>query len=148
MSLPSTLVIDERTVFGLLAAVVVLLIAYAASLGLLPTSTGIKLRILFIWHSFDALVGHHFSVILVFSPFYQKQEIFCLPSFSILTQDIYLTCKNMREMEAPIKTIFRKTLADSEIKRYISSSRVHSFTIASSPTRPFPTLATTHILPA
>lgn len=58
-SLPSTLVVDERTIFGLLAALGVLLIAYVASLRLLPASTNAKLRVLFVWHSFDALVRHH-----------------------------------------------------------------------------------------
>ncbi|KAF2751460.1 Emopamil-binding protein [Sporormia fimetaria CBS 119925] len=49
-------VIDATTITSLLAVVALLGGAYAASLRLLPKTSSTKTRILFIWHSFDALI--------------------------------------------------------------------------------------------
>jgi len=48
-------------VTSLLAVVALLAAAYAASLRLLPKSSTLKLRILFIWHAFDALIHFVFE---------------------------------------------------------------------------------------
>lgn len=53
---PSGLVIDKTTVLSLLATVIILLVAYISSLRLLSLTINPKLRILFIWHAFDALI--------------------------------------------------------------------------------------------
>lgn len=53
---PSSLVIDKTTVLSLLATVIILLAAYISSLRLLSPTINPKLRILFIWHAFDALI--------------------------------------------------------------------------------------------
>lgn len=52
----SGLVIDKTTVLSLLATVIILLVAYISSLRLLSPTINPKLRILFIWHAFDALI--------------------------------------------------------------------------------------------
>lgn len=52
---PSTLVIDQTTILSLLAALSLLVTAYIASLYLLRSSTTTKLRVIFVWHLFDAL---------------------------------------------------------------------------------------------
>jgi hypothetical protein len=54
-------VIDEATVGGLLAALSLLIIAYLASLKLLPTAASTRTRVLFIWHSFDSLIHFIFE---------------------------------------------------------------------------------------
>ncbi len=61
MDTQSTLVIDGSTVGGLLAALALLLTAYFASIHLLHASTTTKLRIIFIWHLFDALIHFLFE---------------------------------------------------------------------------------------
>ncbi|KAK4624313.1 Emopamil-binding protein-like [Fulvia fulva] len=48
--------ISTTTVYSLLSTVAILLTAYLASLTLLPRSTSTKIRLLFIWHAFDALI--------------------------------------------------------------------------------------------
>ena len=48
--------IDTTTVFSLLSTVAILGAAYLASLRLLPASSSTKVRVLFIWHAFDALI--------------------------------------------------------------------------------------------
>ena len=53
---PSAPVIDQVTVLSLLTTLAILVIAYVASLRLLSASISTKLRILFIWHAFDALI--------------------------------------------------------------------------------------------
>ncbi len=53
---PSTLVIDQTTILSLLAALSLLVTAYIASLYLLHSSATAKLRVIFIWHLFDALI--------------------------------------------------------------------------------------------
>lgn len=52
---PPTVVIDQITVLSLLATLALLVTAYITSLRLLSTTTSTKIRILFIWHAFDAL---------------------------------------------------------------------------------------------
>ena len=49
-------IISQTTILSLLSTVAILAAAYAASLKLLPTSAGTKIRILFVWHAFDALI--------------------------------------------------------------------------------------------
>lgn len=48
--------IDQTTIFSLLSTVAILAAAYLASLRLLPTSSTTKVRVLFVWHAFDALI--------------------------------------------------------------------------------------------
>ena len=59
-SSPTTFVIDQTTIFSLLATVLLLTSAYLLSIRLLPSTTAIKHRILFIWLAYDALV--HFCL--------------------------------------------------------------------------------------
>lgn len=59
-NLSSTFVIDQTTVLSLLTTLAILGIAYFSSLQLLHSSTTTKLRIIFIWHAFDALI--HFAL--------------------------------------------------------------------------------------
>jgi len=54
-------VIDQVTVFSLLAALSLLIIAYLASLRLLPSTASTRTRVLFIWHSFDSLIHFIFE---------------------------------------------------------------------------------------
>lgn len=49
-------IISVTTVLSLLSTVAILASAYLTSLRLLPTSSSLQLRILFIWHAFDALI--------------------------------------------------------------------------------------------
>lgn len=49
-------IISTTTVLSLLSTVAILATAYVVSLQALPKSTSTKLRILFIWHAFDALI--------------------------------------------------------------------------------------------
>ncbi|KAK4950552.1 hypothetical protein LTR66_013938 [Elasticomyces elasticus] len=48
--------IDTTTILSLLSTLAILLTAYATSLRLLPASAPPKIRALFIWHAFDALI--------------------------------------------------------------------------------------------
>lgn len=48
--------ISTTTVFSLLSTVAILGTAYFASLRLLPSTASTKIRVLFIWHAFDALI--------------------------------------------------------------------------------------------
>ena len=48
--------IDQTTILSLLATVAILGVAYSASLRLLPASSPAKLRVLFVWHAWDALI--------------------------------------------------------------------------------------------
>ncbi|MBA7492100.1 hypothetical protein ES702_02649 [subsurface metagenome] len=54
LQLPSF--IDTTTILSLFSTVAILAAAYALSLWSLPSSTPRKLRLLFIWHAFDALI--------------------------------------------------------------------------------------------
>lgn len=66
----STLVIDRTTVTSLFAALSVLIVAYLASLRLLHASTTNKLRVIFIWHSFDALIHFFFEGSFLYNCFF------------------------------------------------------------------------------
>jgi len=70
MQASTSLVIDRNTVGGLLAALSLLLIAYAASIRLLHASTTAKLRILFIWHLFDSLIHFLFEGSFLYNCFF------------------------------------------------------------------------------
>ena len=48
--------IDQTTILSLLSTVAILATAYFASQRLLPANTSTKLRIIFIWHAWDALI--------------------------------------------------------------------------------------------
>lgn len=50
------LVIDQATVLSLFAILAILVIAYFSSLYVLHPSTSAKLRVIFVWHAFDALI--------------------------------------------------------------------------------------------
>ncbi|EMC99024.1 hypothetical protein BAUCODRAFT_31308 [Baudoinia panamericana UAMH 10762] len=49
-------IISATTVLSLLSTVAILAAAYGASVSLLPKTAGTKIRILFVWHAFDALI--------------------------------------------------------------------------------------------
>ena len=66
----STLVIDATTVVSLLATLATLITAYLVSLRVLPKATGTKLRILFIWHLFDALIHFIFEGSYLYNCFF------------------------------------------------------------------------------
>ena len=59
-SIPSSLVIDQTTILSLLTALSLLVTAHITSIYLLHSSTTAKLRVIFIWHLFDALT--HFCL--------------------------------------------------------------------------------------
>lgn len=71
----STLVIDGSTVGGLLAALSLLLTAYFTSTRLLHASTTIKLRIIFVWHLFDALIHFIFEGSFLYNCFFTYTRI-------------------------------------------------------------------------
>ena len=71
----STLVIDQTTVISLLAALALLITAYVTSLRLLPSTTTTKLRILFIWHLFDALIHFLFEGSFLYNCFFTYRTI-------------------------------------------------------------------------
>ena len=54
-------VIDTVTVTSLLAVAVVLVLAYFASLHVLPSQASTRTRVLFIWHLFDSLIHLFFE---------------------------------------------------------------------------------------
>ncbi|KAI9770819.1 MAG: hypothetical protein M1839_003045 [Geoglossum umbratile] len=64
------LVIDTTTVVSLGATLVTLLAAYGASLRFLPRATGAKLRVLFVWHLFDALIHFIFEGSYLYNCFF------------------------------------------------------------------------------
>ncbi|KAL9100621.1 MAG: hypothetical protein Q9163_004022 [Psora crenata] len=74
-SSPSTLVIDQTTIFSLLLVVALLIAAYIASLRLLPVSTTTKLRIFFIWHFFDFLIHIVFEGSFLYNCFFTYTSI-------------------------------------------------------------------------
>jgi hypothetical protein len=49
-------IISTTTVLSLLSTVAILATAYFASVQLLPKSASTKIRVLFVWHAFDALI--------------------------------------------------------------------------------------------
>ena len=53
---PTPSLFTITTLLSLLSTLALLLTAYGASIRLLPSSTSTKLRILYIWHLFDALI--------------------------------------------------------------------------------------------
>lgn len=53
--------IDATTVISLLAVLALLGGAYGASIKVLPKTTSLKIRVLFIWHLFDALIHFVFE---------------------------------------------------------------------------------------
>jgi len=71
----STLVIDRTTVTSLLAALFVLITAYFTSLHLLHASTTTKLRVIFIWHSFDALIHFLFEGSFLYNCFFTYTSV-------------------------------------------------------------------------
>lgn len=67
---PTPIVIDQTTVLSLLTVVALLTIAYLCSLKLLAHSTPRSLRILFIWHAFDALIHFVFEGSYLYNCFF------------------------------------------------------------------------------
>lgn len=55
-STDSPQIISTTTVLSLLSTVAILAAAYGASQSLLPKNASTKIRILFVWHAFDALI--------------------------------------------------------------------------------------------
>jgi hypothetical protein len=55
-SVPVGLVIDQTTVLSLLSTLAILAAAYITSLYTLPSTASSRVRFLFIWHAFDALI--------------------------------------------------------------------------------------------
>ncbi|KAM3416387.1 hypothetical protein BST61_g7985 [Cercospora zeina] len=56
MDPPPPSIISTTTILSLGATVAILLAAYTTSLALLPKNATTKIRILFVWHAFDALI--------------------------------------------------------------------------------------------
>ncbi|OCK99118.1 Emopamil-binding protein, partial [Cenococcum geophilum 1.58] len=54
-------VIDAATILSLLSVLILLGAAYVLSVRLLPSTSGVKVRVLFIWHLFDALIHFFFE---------------------------------------------------------------------------------------
>jgi hypothetical protein len=76
--------IDATTVISLLAVLALLGGAYAASVKVLPKTTTLKTRILFIWHLFDALIHFVFEGSFLWNCFFVS---YSLPtSFSAATR--------------------------------------------------------------
>lgn len=71
----STLVIDRVTVISLLAVLVLLIAAYLSSLRLLPKDSSTKVRVLFIWHLFDALIHFLFEGSFLYNCFFTSLHI-------------------------------------------------------------------------
>lgn len=55
-AVPTGLVIDQTTILSLLSTLAILAAAYMTSIYTLPTTASPKVRFLFIWHAFDALI--------------------------------------------------------------------------------------------
>lgn len=73
--------IDATTIVSLLAVLVLLGGAYAASVKVLPSSTTLKTRVLFVWHLFDALIHFVFEGSFLYNCFFVS---YALPtSFSV-----------------------------------------------------------------
>lgn len=67
---PTTFAIDQTTILSLLATVLLLGSAYLLSVRLLPSTTPGKLRILFIWQAYDALVHFCLEGSFVYNAFF------------------------------------------------------------------------------
>jgi hypothetical protein len=67
--------IDATTVISLLAVLALLGGAYAASVKVLPRTTTLKTRILFIWHLFDALVHFVFEGSFLWNCFFVSYSL-------------------------------------------------------------------------
>ncbi|KAI9754854.1 MAG: autophagy protein 17 [Chaenotheca gracillima] len=63
-------IFEPTTVFSLLAALAVLVAAYSLSLQFLPKSTPGKLRLIYIWHLFDALIHFTFEGSFLYNCFF------------------------------------------------------------------------------
>ncbi|KAF2875093.1 Emopamil-binding protein [Massariosphaeria phaeospora] len=76
--------IDATTIISLLAVVALLAGAYAASIRLLPAAATLKIRILFVWHLFDALIHLVFEGSFLYNCFFVS---YSLPtSFSVTSR--------------------------------------------------------------
>ncbi|KAF2638595.1 Emopamil-binding protein [Massarina eburnea CBS 473.64] len=67
--------IDATTVISLLAVLALLGGAYGASIKLLPKSSSLKIRILFIWHLFDALIHFVFEGSFLWNCFFVSYSL-------------------------------------------------------------------------
>jgi hypothetical protein len=73
-------VIDAVTVTSLLAALALFLIAYFASGVLLPKASSTRSRVLFVWHSFDALIHFFFEGSFLYNCFFTFKQLSSLPT--------------------------------------------------------------------
>ncbi|KAK8238571.1 Emopamil-binding protein [Phyllosticta capitalensis] len=69
-SAPAPSLLDPTTLLSLLGTVVALAAAYTLSLRLLPRTTSKTIRILFIWHVFDALIHAFFEGSFLYNCFF------------------------------------------------------------------------------
>ncbi|KAH0544330.1 hypothetical protein GP486_008523 [Trichoglossum hirsutum] len=67
---PSTLVIDTTTVVSLFCTFLILVAAYGAARRVLPADTAPKLRVLFVWHLFDALIHSTYEASYLYNCFF------------------------------------------------------------------------------
>ena len=71
----STLIIDQTTITSLLATLSLLIVAYVLSLRVLHPTTSTKLRVIFIWHLFDALIHFLFEGSFLYNCFFTYTSI-------------------------------------------------------------------------
>jgi hypothetical protein len=67
--------IDATTVISLLALLALLAGAYAASIKVLPKTSSLKIRILFVWHLFDALIHFIFEGSFLWNCFFVSYSL-------------------------------------------------------------------------
>jgi len=67
--------IDATTVISLLGVLALLAAAYAASLKVLPKTSALKIRILFVWHAFDALIHFVFEGSFLWNCFFVSYSL-------------------------------------------------------------------------
>ncbi|KAI4163639.1 MAG: hypothetical protein LQ342_002673 [Letrouitia transgressa] len=78
---PSLPVVDTVTIFSLLSALSLLIAAYLLSVRLLPASTPVKLRILYIWHLFDCLIHFLFEGSFLYHCFFTYTSTTTSPDY-------------------------------------------------------------------
>jgi hypothetical protein len=67
---PTPIVIDQTTILSLLLVIFLISVAYLGSLQVLAKDTSSSLRILFIWHAFDALIHFIFEGSYLYNCFF------------------------------------------------------------------------------
>ena len=79
-------IVSLTSVLSLLSTVAILATAYLASLRLLPKSTTIKTRVLFIWHAFDALIHFILEGSYLYNCFFSYTTLNSLDSRASITK--------------------------------------------------------------